>query len=90
MHCLEDALSIIYSRYSDKPHPLLAEGRDDLLDDDGPDSKNDTAQSRRSPGPENAMGSLLVDSEGGTHFFGPSGSSEVSSCGIPLLPPHLY
>ncbi|KAJ3549432.1 hypothetical protein NMY22_g887 [Coprinellus aureogranulatus] len=83
MHCLEDALSIIYTRYSDKPHPLLAEGHNDLLDDSGPDTKRDGAQSRRSPGPEDPLGTLLVDSQGGSHFFGPSGGSESQETRLP-------
>jgi hypothetical protein len=89
MRCLEDALSIIYTRYSDKPHPLLTEDFGDLFDDeDGRDPKTEGAESRSSPGLGDPLGTLLVDARGGSRFFGPSGSSEVSPFGI-NLPPSL-
>jgi hypothetical protein len=86
MHSLEDALAILHATDSDKPHPLLLsfDGEDD--DDDPPEDEptlNLKAVSEEPLQEEStlvdALGSLHIDGEGGSRFFGPSGGAEVGN-----------
>lgn len=83
MHSLEDALAILHATDSDKPHPLLL-SRDSEDDDDPPEDESTTLNLKavsEEPSQEStlvdALGSLHIDGEGGSRFFGPSGGSEV-------------
>ncbi|KAJ7130227.1 hypothetical protein C8R44DRAFT_699355 [Mycena epipterygia] len=82
MHSLEDALAILQATDSDKPHPLLlAQESED--DDDPPEDESTTLNLKavsEEPSQEStlvdALGSLHIDGEGGSRFFGPSGGAE--------------
>ncbi|KAK7042430.1 putative transcriptional regulatory protein C1F7.11c [Favolaschia claudopus] len=81
MHALEDALAILHD--SDTPHPLLLP-HDGADDDDSPAEDSMIklkAVPEDSPSPEDtvlveALGSLHIDGEGASRFFGPSGGAE--------------
>ena len=76
MRALEDALAVTHGTCSDEPHPLLIR-RHDFVDDDRAKSPSDES-ARSSPGlSEHVQGNLVVDSQGNTSFFGPTGASEV-------------
>lgn len=85
MHSLEDALAILHATDSDKPHPLLlSQGVDD--DDDPPEEESTLNLKAVSEEPSlssqesslvDALGSLHIDGEGASRFFGPSGGAEV-------------
>ncbi|KAF7292903.1 Fungal-trans domain-containing protein [Mycena indigotica] len=77
---LEDALAILHSSNSNKPHPLLAAlDTDDesAEDDDVPES---TLHLRPVPEDDSSLveslGSLHIDQDGGSRFFGPAGGAE--------------
>ncbi|KAJ7028724.1 hypothetical protein C8F04DRAFT_963706 [Mycena alexandri] len=83
MHSLEDALSILHGTDSDKLHPLLlAQESED--DDDPPEEEQSTLNLKaisEEPSQEesslvDALGSLHIDGEGASRFFGPSGGAE--------------
>jgi hypothetical protein len=75
---LEDALAELQAQHSTEPHPLLCydipnvtvEGDEDPLADDSgnPVSNLDLI---------NALGTLSISDHGISHFFGPTGGSEV-------------
>ncbi|KAF7329791.1 Fungal-trans domain-containing protein [Mycena kentingensis (nom. inval.)] len=78
MHALEDAIAILQG--SDKPHPLLLNTEaEDSEEEMPPDESTLNLQ----PVPEedsslvDALGSLHVDGEGGSRFFGPAGGAEA-------------
>ncbi|KAF7343434.1 putative transcriptional regulatory protein C1F7.11c [Mycena venus] len=82
MHALEDALAILHATDSDKPHPLLL-SRDSEDDDDPPEEESTLKLKAVSEEPTkeesalvDALGSLHIDGEGGSRFFGPSGGAE--------------
>lgn len=87
LHCLEEALAICQRSVSDKPHPLLSE---ELVD-----SKYDDvlvkiptelrATSFQAPG---RIGTLAIDDEGNSKYFGRSAGTLVSqnrSASTPLI-----
>ena len=79
MRALEDALAVTHGTCSDEPHPLLMRSHEDFLEDSRAKSPSDES-SRSSPGlGEHAQGNLVVDCQGNTNFFGPTGASEVRS-----------
>ncbi|KAJ7075114.1 hypothetical protein B0H15DRAFT_934829 [Mycena belliarum] len=81
MHALEDALAILHATDSDNPHPLLL-SRDYDSDEDQTEDEPTLNLKAVSEEPSqestlaDALGSLHIDSEGGSRFFGPSGGSE--------------
>ncbi|KAJ7865263.1 hypothetical protein B0H13DRAFT_1637161 [Mycena leptocephala] len=84
MHSLEDALAILHATDSDKPHPLLLSFDGEEDDDDPPEDEptlNLKAVSEEPSQEEStlvdALGSLHIDGEGGSRFFGPSGGAEA-------------
>ncbi|KAJ6613565.1 hypothetical protein B0H10DRAFT_2436370 [Mycena sp. CBHHK59/15] len=85
MHSLEDALAILHTSDSDKPHPLLVKRETD--DDDYQVEEESTlnlkAVSEEPPTQEStlvdALGSLHIDGEGASRFFGPSGGAESAA-----------
>ncbi|KAJ7216633.1 hypothetical protein GGX14DRAFT_518292 [Mycena pura] len=95
MHALEDALAILNDTESEKPHPLLL-SPEDLDEDDPPGDDQSTLNlkpvseeappklSEEAPTLVDALGSLHIDGEGGSRFFGPSGGAEGRD--ISLLP----
>lgn len=87
MHSLEDALAILHATDSDKPHPLLiSRGVDD--DDDRSEeeptlklkavSEEPSSTYTQESSSVDALGSLHIDGEGASRFFGPSGGAEVN------------
>lgn len=82
MRSLEDALAIIHGSESDRPHPLLGvnEGMDE--DEEAPQFRAVSEDLPQSQVPlREASGTLWLDGQGGSRFFGPSGGSEVcQSC----------
>jgi hypothetical protein len=83
MHALEDALAILHDTDSSKPHPLLIsrEGEEDY---DFPEEESTLKFKEVSEEPSkeesalvDALGSLHIDGEGASRFFGPSGGAEV-------------
>ncbi|KAJ7481536.1 hypothetical protein FB451DRAFT_1030501 [Mycena latifolia] len=84
MHSLEDALAILHATDSDKPHPLLL-SRDSESEDDQPEDEPTVTLNLKAVSEEpsqesalaDALGSLHIDGEGGSRFFGPSGGSEA-------------
>ncbi|KAI5992561.1 hypothetical protein EDC04DRAFT_2586959 [Pisolithus marmoratus] len=83
---LEDALSELQAKHSTEPHPLL---RSELLgasqhDDVGPPSTHDPAVAENTHGLVEALGTLSISDSGVFHFFGPTGSSQVS-----ITPSHI-
>ncbi|KAJ6591053.1 hypothetical protein DFH09DRAFT_907769 [Mycena vulgaris] len=105
MHSLEDALAILHATDSDKPHPLLSSHDSDSEDDQPEDESTLNLKAvSEEPSQEStlvgALGSLHIDGEGGSRFFGPSGGSEAqlspTSAPFPLreldptyLPPEI-
>ncbi|KAJ7672609.1 hypothetical protein DFH06DRAFT_96982 [Mycena polygramma] len=82
MHSLEDALAILNATDTDKTHPLLV-SRDSEDDDDPPEEESTLNLKAVSEEPSqeqsalvDALGSLHIDGEGGSRFFGPSGGAE--------------
>ncbi|KDR74952.1 hypothetical protein GALMADRAFT_249900 [Galerina marginata CBS 339.88] len=75
MRSLEDALAIIHTSESDRPHPLLS-SKDEFDDEEEEPTlqavSQDSPQSPLSP----PLGTLWMDGQGGSRFFGPSGGSE--------------
>ncbi|KAF7366690.1 putative transcriptional regulatory protein C1F7.11c [Mycena sanguinolenta] len=77
-HALEDALAIL----ADKPHPLLSCEYDDDLADEEPGLKLKAVSEEPSQPPQeeealvDALGSLHIDGEGASRFFGPAGGAE--------------
>lgn len=77
MRSLEDVIAIIYSSESDKPHPLL-ESREDFEEEEVAILNGAEEETSQSPSPlRDALGTLWMDEQGGSLFFGPSGGSEV-------------
>ncbi|KAJ7253061.1 hypothetical protein B0H12DRAFT_1017793 [Mycena haematopus] len=82
MHALEDALAILHPTDSDKPHPLLCsrdiEDDDDLLEEESTLKLKAVFEepSQEAAAHVEALGSLHIDGEGGSRFFGPSGGAE--------------
>jgi hypothetical protein len=85
MHSLEDALAILHATDSDKPHPLLL-SHDSESEDDQPEEESalnlkavseEPSSSSQESTLVDALGSLHIDGEGGSRFFGPSGGAEV-------------
>lgn len=75
---LEDALAIIHSSESDGIHPLLSSKTLEDLQEEGSTMENIPEENYESQIPlREALGTLWLDSEGGSRFFGPSGGSEV-------------
>ncbi|KAJ3503887.1 hypothetical protein NLJ89_g8234 [Agrocybe chaxingu] len=78
MRSLEDALAIIHSSESDEPHPLLSVGED--IEDPEPEPdvlKPLVDEKSQSPQPlSETLGTLCVDTHGGSRFFGPTGGAE--------------
>ncbi len=88
MHALEDALAILHATDSDERHPLLL-SRDNEDDNDPPEEESTLKFKAVSEEPSqedsvlvDALGSLHIDAEGGSRFFGPSGGAEVISVPI--------
>ncbi|KAJ7704352.1 hypothetical protein B0H17DRAFT_921443 [Mycena rosella] len=82
MHSLEDALAILHATDSDKPHPLLLLHESDSEDDQPEDEPTLNLKAvSEEPSQEStlvdALGSLHIDGEGGSRFFGPSGGAEA-------------
>ncbi|KAJ7151463.1 hypothetical protein C8R43DRAFT_886981 [Mycena crocata] len=79
MHSLEDALAILHATDSDKPHPLLVSRDADDSDEDEPtlDLKAVSEEPPQESTLVDALGSLHIDGEGGSRFFGPSGGAEA-------------
>ncbi|KAF8802362.1 hypothetical protein BYT27DRAFT_7173121 [Phlegmacium glaucopus] len=75
MGYLEDALAIIHSSESDRPHPLFGLP-DDAEEEEGHLFK---AVSEEPLPPTNALGTLCPDAQGGSHPYRPSGGSETLS-----------
>ncbi|KAJ6588378.1 hypothetical protein B0H19DRAFT_922527 [Mycena capillaripes] len=93
MHALEDALAILHD--SEKPHPLLnlQDSEDD--DDEPPEESTLNLKAKavsEEPSQEestlvDALGSLHIDGEGASRFFGPSGGAEKAKGMEPQLLP---
>ncbi|KAF9476036.1 hypothetical protein BDN70DRAFT_812955 [Pholiota conissans] len=80
MRSLEDALAIVQSSESDRPHPLLSMGAQMEEDEEAPPFKavSEEEEDVQSQIPlREEMGTLWLDGQGGSRFFGPSGGSEV-------------
>ncbi|KAF8958939.1 hypothetical protein BDZ97DRAFT_1428180 [Flammula alnicola] len=76
MRSLEDALAIIHGSESDRPHPLLS-STEEVDEEEGPQLKAVSEENTQSPLPlREASGTLWLDGQGGSRFFGPSGGSE--------------
>ncbi|KAJ7747903.1 hypothetical protein DFH07DRAFT_747477 [Mycena maculata] len=94
MHSLEDALAILQATDSDKPHPLLISRGVGDDDDDQPEEEpaldlqaiSEEPNSQEST-PVDALGSLHIDGEGASRFFGPSGGAEKAKGMEAQLPP---
>ncbi|KAJ7178011.1 hypothetical protein C8R46DRAFT_888893 [Mycena filopes] len=91
MHSLEDALAILQD--SDGPHPLLLAHEGDE-DDDPPEEESTLNLKAVSEEPSHtdsslveALGSLHIDGEGASRFFGPSGGAEKAKGMEPQLLP---
>lgn len=77
MRSLEDALSIAHGSESDQPHPLLS-SQIEPEEDEGPKLRAVNEEPPTTPlSPSQSLGTLWMDSQGGSRFFGPSGGSEV-------------
>ena len=77
MRSLEDVIAIIYSSESDKPHPLL-ECREDIEEEEVSMFIGAEEEAPQSPvSLRETLGTLWMDGQGGSLFFGPSGGSEV-------------
>lgn len=77
MRSLEDALAIAHSSETDRPHPLLGV-RMEAEGDDSPKLKPVAEESSTTPlSASQSLGTLWLDGQGGSRFFGPSGGSEV-------------
>lgn len=85
MHSLEDALSILHGTESGQSHPLLVAQESE--DDDYPPEEEQSTLNLKAISEEpsqqesslvDALGSLHIDGEGASRFFGPSGGAEVS------------
>ncbi|KAJ7628452.1 hypothetical protein FB45DRAFT_748903 [Roridomyces roridus] len=92
MHALEDALAILHATDSDTPHPLLNSSPiDDDDDDDEAPALNLKAVSEEPLSQESALvdslGSLHIDGEGASRFFGPLGGAEKAKGMQAQLPP---
>ncbi|KAF8077997.1 hypothetical protein FPV67DRAFT_1557423 [Lyophyllum atratum] len=77
VHSLEDALAIIQASSSDRPHPLLVTLDDDEEEEEEPTLKPVVEEPPASLLSE-SLGSLHIDGQGATRFFGPSGGSETA------------
>ncbi|PPQ92520.1 hypothetical protein CVT25_010353 [Psilocybe cyanescens] len=76
MRSLEDALSIAHGSESDQPHPLLS-SQIEPEEDEGPKLRAVNEEPPTTPlSPSQSLGTLWMDSQGGSRFFGPSGGSE--------------
>ncbi|KAJ7337354.1 hypothetical protein DFH08DRAFT_705678 [Mycena albidolilacea] len=97
MHALEDALAILHDTDSSKPHPLLLsrEGEEDydLPEEESPLKFKAVSEepSQEESALVDALGSLHIDGEGASRFFGPSGGAEahMPSISAPFLLPEL-
>lgn len=80
MHALEDALAIAHATTSDgtRPHPLLENAESDHDEEEQPALKSvvDDPNEPRSQLAD-ALGTLYIEKDGGSRFFGPSGGAEV-------------
>ncbi|KAJ7507209.1 hypothetical protein B0H11DRAFT_1970739 [Mycena galericulata] len=83
MHSLEDALAILHATDSEHPHPLLLsrelEDADDQPEEEPTLNLKAVSEERTSPQESSlvdAPGSLHIDGEGASRFFGPSGGAE--------------
>ncbi|CAA7269897.1 unnamed protein product [Cyclocybe aegerita] len=78
MRSLEDALAIIHASESDEPHPLLSVGEDFEEPEPEPDVLKPLVDEKsQSPQPlSETLGTLCVDTHGGSRFFGPTGGAE--------------
>jgi len=79
---LEDALSVLHSKHSSEPHPLLQEDLIHVDERDGDtDAGSEEAMDRLlQPGEAlDAFGTLSISEHGISRFFGPTGGSEVCS-----------
>ncbi|KAJ6495975.1 hypothetical protein C8R45DRAFT_151588 [Mycena sanguinolenta] len=82
MHALEDALAILHTADSDKPHPLLSSYDEDDEDEESTLKLKAVSEEPSEPSQPSqealvdALGSLHIDGEGASRFFGPSGGAE--------------
>ncbi|KAJ7057013.1 hypothetical protein C8F01DRAFT_1153071 [Mycena amicta] len=80
MHALEDSLAILHGAESDKPHPLLLSRETDDSEEETPVEEESTLNLKPVPEDESSLvdslGSLHIDGEGGSRFFGPAGGAE--------------
>ncbi|KAJ6463916.1 hypothetical protein C8R45DRAFT_503300 [Mycena sanguinolenta] len=84
MHALEDALAILHTADSDKPHPLLSSYDEDDEDEESTlklkavseEPSEPSQPSQEAEALVDALGSLHIDGEGASRFFGPSGGAE--------------
>lgn len=80
MRSLEDALAIMHTSESDRPHPLLVptNSQDEEVESilkPVPEEQTETFKSQN--GLKHSLGTLFLDPQGGSRFFGASGGSEV-------------
>lgn len=78
MHSLEDALAITYATRSRDTHPLLVPTKEDVdegspVPDNPPPQKHNTVTIPPATTLNEALGVLHIK-DGGSRFFGPSGS----------------
>lgn len=81
MRSLEDALAIMHTSESDQPHHLLVPTNNEDEEVESilkpvPEEQTETFQSQN--GLKHSLGTLILDPQGGSRFFGASGGSEVS------------
>ena len=80
MRALEDALAIMHTSESDRPHPLLVPTNNqdeevELILKPVPEERTETFENKN--GLKHSLGTLFLDPQGGSRFFGASGGSEV-------------
>jgi hypothetical protein len=80
MRSLEDALAIMHTSESDRQHPLLVptNNQDEEVESilkPVPEEQTETFESQN--GLKHSLGTLFLDPQGGSRFFGASGGSEV-------------
>lgn len=78
MRALEDALAIVHASESDHPHPLLTSTKDHEHEMQEQPILKPIAEEKAAPvSLTDALGTLYLDSQGVSRFFGPTGGSEV-------------
>ena len=91
MRSLEDDLAIMHKSESDRPHPLLVPTNNPDKEVESflkPVLEEQTETSENQNGLKHSLGTLFLDPQGGSRFFGASGGSEVRvhlPCHIPLF-----